>query len=305
MADYSPAIVNAARSEINRPALTIALRLAHYQVIEARDLAEAARLAAELSPLIMVDFHPSASDSLKFCAQIKSDRETADVPIILVTDRDSDSTWIPGEEFADSHLRHPVRPDELTVAVATLLRARRAQQLRRKGSHRTAIDTCSEPEQHRQQLQRELSAMQFLTDVNLPSPVTADLYGAGSMLDHVPASFHRLIDDYAELLDLALEQRFYRIRHPVSARLRRLSEELGSVRAGPRDVMELHQAALTRKKESAPPRKAQAYLDEGRLLVLELMGYLASYYRKYSLSLRRTQPPNSVPANPVKERPDA
>jgi hypothetical protein len=52
----------------------------------------------------------------------------------------------------------------------------------------------------------------------------------------------------------------------------------------PRDVVEIHLAAMRARAEEAPPQKTQAYVEEGRVLVLELMGHLANFYR---LSLNR------------------
>ena len=57
------------------------------------------------------------------------------------------------------------------------------------------------------------------------------------------------------------------------------------MRAGPRDVVELHTTALKRRLSSAGVEQAEAYTEEGRLLVLELMGNLVSYYRVYTLGL--------------------
>ena len=37
------------------------------------------------------------------------------------------------------------------------------------------------------------------------------------------------------------------------------------------------------KTMEATPQKAQAYTEEGRMMVLRLMGYLVSFYRKYSM----------------------
>jgi hypothetical protein len=36
--------------------------------------------------------------------------------------------------------------------------------------------------------------------------------------------------------------------------------------------------------------KSRAYLEEGRLIVLELMGHLVTYYRNYTLISRGTHP---------------
>lgn len=48
-------------------------------------------------------------------------------------------------------------------------------------------------------------------------------------------------------------------------------------------MVELHSSALKRKTGAASHAKVQAYVEEGRMMVLELMGHLASYYRTYSL----------------------
>jgi len=44
-------------------------------------------------------------------------------------------------------------------------------------------------------------------------------------------------------------------------------------------AIEIYGTALKSRSAGAPPARARAYLDEGRLLVLELMGHLVSYYR--------------------------
>jgi hypothetical protein len=60
-----------------------------------------------------------------------------------------------------------------------------------------------------------------------------------------------------------------------------IARRLGARQANPRDVIDLHSAALQAKIENANPRKAKVYVEEGHLVVLELMGYLVSYYQNY------------------------
>jgi hypothetical protein len=83
-------------------------------------------------------------------------------------------------------------------------------------------------------------------------------------------------------MDQGLERRFYKVELDLSEDLRLLAEQLGRLGAGPRDVVELHVRALKDRTKGVPPPKAQLYTDEGRLMLLELMGYLASYYRNRS-----------------------
>ena len=56
-------------------------------------------------------------------------------------------------------------------------------------------------------------------------------------------------------------------------------------RQGPRDVIDLHTVAL-RSKFGRGERVVHAYFEESRVLLLELMGYLASYYRTYAVGVR-------------------
>lgn len=58
------------------------------------------------------------------------------------------------------------------------------------------------------------------------------------------------------------------------------------MQATPRDAIEIHTAVLKEKNTNAS-RKSQAYVKEGRLIILELMGYLTAYYRKYFIGLNQ------------------
>ena len=113
-----------------------------------------------------------------------------------------------------------------------------------------------------------------------PAAVTGATFGLRPLARAVPERFAELADRYAQLLDAALDQRAFRVDNRVGDGLRALAEEIGFLRGGPRDVVELHTAALRGRIEGANPKKAQAYVDEGRIAVLELMGHLAAYYRR-------------------------
>jgi len=116
-------------------------------------------------------------------------------------------------------------------------------------------------------------------------------YEAFQLLDHTPARatsgitpalLEDLIRRYSRLLDLAVEQRAYKTDNQVSALAEALGGQLGSLAAQPRDLIEIHLEALNRKRREnvKAPSRVQIYFEEGRVLVLEIMGYLASYYRK-------------------------
>ena len=113
--------------------------------------------------------------------------------------------------------------------------------------------------------------------------VTAYLFGGTPLREALPDTFRELAHQYAGLMDGALERRAYKVEHNISEGLRCLASELGLVKAGARDVIEIHVAALRAKAKGAVPGRIRAYGEEGRVMVLELMGHLVSYYRRCSL----------------------
>jgi PAS domain S-box-containing protein len=132
--------------------------------------------------------------------------------------------------------------------------------------------------------QRELRSLEQLS-----GPPQAG--GTGETFDLIPLrqtqpdTFAALVERYGDLMDFALEERGYKIKHNISEGLRAIVEHLGSLRAGPRDVVEIHITALREKSKGVSALKTEAYTEEGRLMVLELMGYLVAYFRNHSLGI--------------------
>ena len=129
-----------------------------------------------------------------------------------------------------------------------------------------------------EQLERELRSLDRISG-SPGSAVTAKTFGLMPLREGQPDTFNDLVQGYADLMDLALEERAYKIEHNTSETIRSLAEQLGFLKAGPRDIVEIHTSALKTKSSGATFQKAQAYAEEGRPMVLELMGYLAAYYR--------------------------
>jgi PAS domain S-box-containing protein len=122
------------------------------------------------------------------------------------------------------------------------------------------------------ELNREILAMESLSkrpvDVSKITPET------------VNALVTNLTDRYSKLLDLSVEHQAYQMQPDISGALRAIADELGSVGAGPLEVVALHSQALRIKVDGLKPELKWAFMEEGRLMVLQLMGYLATYYRK-------------------------
>jgi response regulator RpfG family c-di-GMP phosphodiesterase len=121
---------------------------------------------------------------------------------------------------------------------------------------------------------------------NAPTPVTAQRFGVLPLQRAMPREFDQLVLVYTEILGKALDQRAFKVDHRTSQTLQELADQLGALSAGPRDIVDLHVTALKRRLLRVGGDQATALTEEGRLLVLELMGHLVTYYRSYTLGVR-------------------
>jgi DNA-binding response OmpR family regulator len=136
--------------------------------------------------------------------------------------------------------------------------------------------------QNRQQEQEIRKLEQLMTGSLEQSQPTASI---APVRDRMPDIFEELVQRYSDFIEQALEQRVYKIETQLSEQLSIFAEQLGVLKAAPRDVVEIHTQVLKQKIRAAAPGKAQAYTKEGRFLLLELLGNLASYYRRYFIGL--------------------
>lgn len=123
---------------------------------------------------------------------------------------------------------------------------------------------------------------------HMPSPVSRRMFGQTDYADDGRAEWDDLVGYYSDLLEVAIEEVAFESEGSVRGSLRDLAATLGSVRAGPRDVVRLHAAALEHQEGVRQGRSAPEFVHEARLVVLELMGYLASYYRAQALGASST-----------------
>jgi hypothetical protein len=115
-----------------------------------------------------------------------------------------------------------------------------------------------------------------------PMPITGRSFGVMPLVDRAPDEFGDLISRYSRMLELALEERTVKVESRLGEELHGIADRLGLLGAGPRDIIELHKAAITDRLEGQPIRRARVYVEEGRLILLQIMGFLASFYRHLS-----------------------
>ena len=130
------------------------------------------------------------------------------------------------------------------------------------------------------QQQQELDALENLIK-NAEEPKQDD-----SLKQRMPDVFAELKQRYEKLLDRFVEQKIYRVEYQLSGETNVLIEQLGYLQATPRDLIELHTAIL-KQKQTTNRKNNKAFTIEGRYLLLELMGKLAAYYRRYYIGLNK------------------
>jgi len=111
-----------------------------YNIIEAADGMQGMEMATENMPdLIISDVMMPITDGIEFCRQIKSDRQTCHIPVVLLTAKSADESKIEGYETgADDYLVKPFKLDILKARIKNLLENRRL--LRRSYSDNIAAE---------------------------------------------------------------------------------------------------------------------------------------------------------------------
>lgn len=86
------------------------------------------RAKANLPDLILLDLLLPAVDGLEVCKRLKSDPNTAHIPVVMLTARGEDSDVVSGLEIgADDYIIKPFRTSVLIARVRAVLRRRKAE----------------------------------------------------------------------------------------------------------------------------------------------------------------------------------
>lgn len=98
-----------------------------YQILEAPNGEEGLAIANEFIPdLVISDLMMPKMDGLAFCRELKIDKPTSHIPVILLTARANVETKLEGlETGADDYITKPFNIDELMVRVKNLISQRR------------------------------------------------------------------------------------------------------------------------------------------------------------------------------------
>ncbi|EAZ89994.1 response regulator [Crocosphaera chwakensis] len=244
-----------------------------FPITSTRTLSDSLKsLEAHKFDVILLDL--DLPDSKGLDTLIKLREKVANIPIIVEMDGQREGTVVESFQLgADGYLE--IKSIDSNLLIHEIRLSIERQKYRAKINKRQ--------EEIRQA--QEFADLDDLIKSSRETSVTARLFGAYPLKESLPDIFEELTEAYGKLLDLSLEQRMFKVNYNISEQLRTLGDKLGFLKASPRDAIEIHTKVLKEKSQDVSVAKAQAYVAEGRLMILELMGYLASFYRKYYIGL--------------------
>ena len=233
-----------------------------FELTCAKTLTEAKRVLSESDfDVVLLDLMLPDSrnmDSLK-----KLQAKSTDVPIVVQTALEDEVVAVQALKLGACGYLPKVASDRNLLLYAIRTAIERQRQLAQTNRSR--------------QQQQELDVLDRLMNDG------SGFHHDDSLKTRIPDIFSELQQRYLEVLTSFVEQRIYKVESELSSRSEIFVEQLGYLQATPRDLIELHTTTL----KQLPSKKSKAYLVEGRFLLLELMGRLAGYYRRYYVGLNK------------------
>ncbi len=110
---------------------------------------------------------------------------------------------------------------------------------------------------------------------------TAEIYNKTPLKKYAFERYLELKDKYAQALEKSIEERFYKVAVLSSEILQEIALELGKLKSGPEDIIDIHKDVLEDKIQNSPSEKIYLYYEEGRIILIKLMGYLINFYKNY------------------------
>ncbi|MCX6277665.1 MAG: response regulator [Bacteroidetes bacterium] len=220
-------------------------------------------LLTTIPDLILLDVVLPDFPGNEFCKAIKTDPRYAVIPVILlsglrISDEERNAGFTAG---ASDYITRPFRNDDLVNRIRTSL----SKAIERE-------DLASS--------QREMIAFHNLS--RREAGETSLIYNAVSLKIQYPESFQNILKEYDSILNDAIEERFFRVEQHLHEKLNHLSNNLGFLKAGAKDIMDIHRECIIARINKANMKEQKVVLEESRLLLIELMGNMINYYRRKS-----------------------
>ena len=232
-------------------------------------------------------------DSIHVRASIAFIKDSTGEPVGIVSVNQDITVRKKAEKALQSAHDHlEIQVEKRTAELSQVNQTLRAEITERQRAEDELRQMTEELIQRKDQLKQELRSLEQLSSTS-QTAVTSQSFGVFPLAKSAPETFNGLVQRFGKLIELALEEKVFKVDHEVSKSLRNLADQLGFLNADPQDVVSLFSLALQQKNQGATHARAIAYYEEGRVRLLQLMGYLLSYYRNHRFGSRKPPAPTN------------
>lgn len=230
-----------------------------YNVFKATDVDDAlAKLDGKQISIVVVDLLEQNDGLAEIVARVHI--SAVGIPILVLTPHNDEQLGLACiHAGAQDYLpKEELRPQTLRRAIGYAITRQREAQIR--------------------DLQQTLDHLRQLSSANARTQTTAKLTLNGAVCERHSNEFSQIVDDYSSLLGVYLDHLVV-FKDKPRDQMELLITRLGDLGGGPRDLMDVHVAALDASVAKQNAERGRALAVEGRLLALEMMGLLVDYYR--------------------------
>lgn len=226
-----------------------------------------ALLASDPFDVVLLDLTLPDSDGIETVQDVVANR--SDVPVIVLTG--------PLPPKGELDLIKAGAQDFVAKGDFTPALLRRVIDYAIERNRLTEQLTASRREAQRE---RDLQSLEVLSG-SRNTQTTAESYGELSIRISDEQVFELLAEEYESFISGVLNRRAHGDVPGLESRIQGFAQRLGSLRGRPRDLTEIHVAACRRASRFANRRRREAMSSEAQFLLIEVMGYLALYYRSF------------------------
>lgn len=108
-------------------------------------------------------------------------------------------------------------------------------------------------------------------------------YDFPSILSVAPSLYTKYKDRYGQMINMAVDEKLYGVDNRLQLYIKELVVEMGIMKCGPADILEFHTEVVTERLQSLNPDIRKLFVRESQLLLLKCIGYLAGFYRNYTV----------------------
>lgn len=235
-----------------------------FYTVVATSAAETTRyLETGFPDLILMDVVLPDIPGTELCHALKQNKRLASLPVILISGLRVTPETRAGSlsSGAADFLPKPISKEPLLAAVRSALVNSRAE------DDRIASD-------------REMNTFSQYSRREVPE--TAVIFEAAPLKVQFPEAHQHFIQDYIHLIDQAVDERFYKIDGGLRDKTVRLAEKLCFMKSDAKDVIEIHRLAVQSRIHNVNVKERRIVMEEGRFLLISLMGALINLYRRKS-----------------------